>query len=410
MNIIYHYSEIGLKGNNRRFFEEKLMENIRSRIDEDFYRRFKRISGRLVMTLTEKGEKNKESIKERLRYVFGLANFSFAREIKQDIEEIKKSALEILQREEFKTFKIFTQRSNKNFNLTSPAVNRTIGEFIVKNLNKQVNLEKPDITLFIEIADDKAFVYLEKATGQGGLPVGVSGHGLALLSDGIDSPVAAWQMMKRGMKISFIHFYSYLNQETKAIEKIKKMVAVLNKYQGRSTLYLIPFKEIQKNILGQETRDCCLICKRTMLKIASEIAKKEHINALITGDSLGQVASQTIENMRIIEEEIDLTVLRPLIGFDKQETIKKAQEIGTYDISIIPTNFYCQQFLPRHPRTKGNLRQIKQIEEKLKIKIDPQKMRYIGYTLRLPKYGKMGVLNNQPNVSHLLHTLYKMST
>lgn len=365
MSIVCHYNEIGLKGNNRRFFEEKLIENIRTVLDRDFFSKIKRISGRIIIELTLLGEKNKKEIEKKLKNVFGLANFSFARETKQDVGEIERLVFEILREEEFKTFKIFTQRSNKNFNLTSQEINKIVGEFVVNNLRKKVKLENPDITIFIEIVDDKAFVYLEKISGPGGLPIGVSGQGLVLLSDGIDSPVAAWQMMKRGMKVSFIHFYSYLDHEKEAIEKVKKMVTILSKYQGPSTLYLIPFKEIQKSILEERTKDCCLICKRTMFKIASEIAKKKYINALITGDSLGQVASQTIENIKITEEETDLLVLRPLIGFDKQETIKRAREIGTYDISIVQTTFYCQGRLPKHPRTKGNLEQVKKMEKGL---------------------------------------------
>jgi len=365
MDIVFHYSEIGLKGDNRRFFEEKLMENIKSCIDGDFYRHFKRISGRLVMTLTQEGEENRAGIKESLKRIFGLAGFSFSRETKQEIEDIEKSAVDILKERDFETFKIFTRRSNKNFTLTSPEINKAVGGFVAESLDKKVDLENPDVTFFIEIVDDKAFVYTEKISGPGGLPVDVSGHGLVLLSGGIDSPVAAWQMMKRGMKTSFIHFYSYLNHEKEALEKVKKIASILNGYQNKSILYLVPFKEIQKSILEQETKDCCLICKRTMLKIALEIAQKQHINALITGDSLGQVASQTIENMGVIDQAANVSVLRPLIGFDKEETIKKAKEIGTYDISVIPTGFYCQMFLPKHPRTKGNLKQVEKTEQGL---------------------------------------------
>ncbi len=363
--VICHYNEIGLKGGNRKFFEEKLIENIKNFLDPSLYFFIKRISGRFIIKLTAEGEKNQKNIEKKLKNIFGLANFSFASETEQNINAIKRSALETLEQEQFKSFKVFTQRSNKNFNLTSQEINKIVGETIVENLKKKVDLENPDATLFIEIAEDKAFFYLKKITGLGGLPTGVSGKGLVLLSDGIDSPVAAWQMIKRGMKVSFIHFHSYTDQEEEATEKVKKIALVLSKYQGRSILYLAPFKEIQKKILEQQTRDCCLICKRMMFKIAGEIAKTEGINALITGDSLGQVASQTIENMGIIEDKTNLPVLRPLIGFDKQETIEKAKEMGTYEISILPTSFYCQQFLPKHPRTKGNLKQVEKTEEEL---------------------------------------------
>jgi thiamine biosynthesis protein ThiI len=268
------------------------------------------------------------------------------------------------------SFCVRVQRSNKNFPLTSVDIEKRVGTFIVKNLKKKVDLENPDITLFIEIVENYAFLYTEKISGLGGLPVGTAGKAICLLSDGIDSPVAAWQMMKRGLEIVFVHFYAYAyaKNEKQSLEKIREIVNVLNSYQGQSKLYLIPFRKIQQEIFRKkENKFCCLLCKRAMLKIAEKIAKKENCFTLITGDSLGQVASQTLENMRTISNITDLLVLRPLLGFDKQETITMAKNIKTYNLSIIPSEFYCRKFLPKHPATKSKFEVIKDIEEKIGI-------------------------------------------
>lgn len=363
--IICHYNEIGLKGNNRRFFEEKLIGNIKRSLDFSFFQSVKRISGRLIIKLTPEGEENQEKIKEALKNVFGLAHFSFAQEVKQDIEVIQEWAFKILKQKKFESFKIFTQRSKKDFYLTSPEINKKVGGFIVKKLNKKVDLENPDVTFFIEIVEDLAFVYLEKNSGPGGLPVGSSGKALCLLSGGIDSSVAAFYSLRRGLNVIFCHFYT---GDKKALEKIKKLVQVLNKYQFKSKLYSISFLKFHQYIFKDpQIRSVCLLCRRMMFRIAEILAEKEKCSAIITGENLGQVASQTIENIRVIEEVTLLPILRPLIGQDKKEIISKAREIGTYELSILPENFYCQSFLPKHPATKAKLEQIKTLEKKLSV-------------------------------------------
>ncbi len=364
--IICHYGEIGLKGKNRGFFEKKLVENIKTTLNKDFFNEVKRISGRLLIKLTAKGEEEREEIEKTLKKVFGLVYFAFAEREEQKIESIEKRAADLIREKNFETFRVSTQRSKKDFFLTSPEINEKVGGGLKKELNKRVDLENPDLTVFIEIVEKYAFLYLEKISGPGGLPVGVSGRALCLISGGLDSPVAAWQMMKRGLKIVFIHFYAYVGDENKALEKIEKIASTLNQYQAKSRLYLIPFKRIQERIL-KDNRYCCLCCKRLMFKIAEKIAQEENCQALVTGDNLGQVASQTIENISVIGKAVNLPVLRPLIGFDKQEIIEIAEEIGTYDLSCLPTEFYCQKLLPRHPATKANLEKVEIIEKGLKI-------------------------------------------
>ncbi|RLC37987.1 MAG: tRNA 4-thiouridine(8) synthase ThiI, partial [Candidatus Nealsonbacteria bacterium] len=322
--VICHYSEIGLKGKNRRFFEEKLIENIKKALPKNSWQKVRRISGRILIELKKEGEKKEREIKETLKNVFGIAYFSFAESCEQNIREIKKKVVEILKDKAFKTFKVETQRSKKDFPLNSQEINQQVGQYLLKNLKSdevrprqiKVDLENPDITCFIEIVESYAFLYLEKFRGPGGLPVGVSGKAISLVSGGIDSAVASFFGMRRGIKIVFLYFYTH----SSSIEKIKKIVEVLNKYQFKSRLYLVPFLDVQKDIFKKtEPKFCCLLCRRFMFRIAEILAKNEKAEALITGENVGQVASQTLRNIGVIEEITKLPVLRPLIGMDKED-------------------------------------------------------------------------------------------
>ena len=367
--VICHYSEIGLKGKNRKFFEEKLIENIKRSLKSGFFEFVRRISGRILIKLSEKGCQNQKEIRESLKNVFGIAYFAFAINSEQNIETVKKDIEVLLKDKKFKTFKISTQRSKKEFPLTSHQINETIGEFVVKRLKKKVDLENPDITCFIEIVEKYAFLYLEKIEGLKGLPVGVSGKAVILLSGGIDSPVAAFYLMKRGVKVIFLHFHAYPYTSKASIEKAKLIVQLLTKYQFDSKLYLVPFADIQKEILLKTPASLRIILyRRMMFRIAQEIAEKERALAIVTGESVGQVASQTLENIKAIEEIVSIPVFRPLIGEDKEEIIKKAKKIGTFEISILPHQDCCARFLPKHPETKAKVREIKMAEKKLNIK------------------------------------------
>jgi len=366
--ILCHYHEIGLKGKNRRFFEEKLVENIKRSLPPGSFELIKRISGRIIIHLTDKGQGKKNQINKSLGQVFGLAYFAWAVSCQQEIEAIKKKAFEILKNQKFKTFKITTQRSKKDFPLTSQQVNEEVGEYILNKLKKRVDLGKPDITCFIEIVEKYAFLYLKKIRGLGGLPVSCGGKAVVLLSGGIDSPVAAFKMMKRGVKVIFAHFHAYPYTNKASIEKVQKIVKILNKYQFGSKLYLVPFADIQKEILTKTPEKLRVILyRRMMLRIGQEMAKKEKAKALVTGENLGQVASQTLENLGIIEEAVGLPVLRPLLTKDKEEIINLAKSIGTFEISILPDQDCCVRFLPKHPATKADLEQIKKAEKRINI-------------------------------------------
>lgn len=364
--IICHYNEIGLKGKNRKFFEEKLIENIKKVLPKNSFLFVKRISGRIIIELSEFGQKQEEEIKKGLKNIFGLSHFSPAVLCEQNIETIKKKAFELLKDKKFKSFRITAQRSKKEFALTSGQINEKVGEFIIEKLNKKVKLENPDATCFIEIVEKYAFLYAEKIKGPGGLPIGSGGKAIALISGGIDSPVASFYIMKRGVRIIFLHFHSEPYTEKASIEKVRRMIGVLNKFQFGSKLYSVPFSAIQKEILLKTPAKLRVILyRRFMFRIARKIAEKEKAKAIITGESVGQVASQTLENIRVIEESMDLPVLRPLIGFDKEEIIKKAREIGTFEISILPHQDCCSLFVPKHPETKAKLRDVLKAEEKL---------------------------------------------
>ena len=367
--IICHYHEIALKGNNRGFFERKLAENIKNFLPKESFDFVKNISGRIIIKLNQEGKGKKEKIENILKNICGIVHFSFADNCKQDLKIIKKKSIDFLKKEKFKTFRVSTKRSNKKFKLNSQQINEEIGAFIVQKLNKKVNLKNYDLNLFIEIVQDYSFLYLDKVKGRGGLPVGVSGKGLVLISGGIDSPVAAFLAMKRGIKISLIHFHSFPYTDKESIEKVKMIIQILNKFQFRLKLYLCPFADVQKEILLNIPAKLRIIFyKRMMLRIAEKVGENEKIETLITGESVGQVASQTLENIKVIQSVSDKLILRPLICQDKREIIEKAKDIGTFDTSILPHQDCCTRFVPRHPATKARLKNVENTEQKLDIK------------------------------------------
>jgi len=373
--IICHYDEIGLKGKNRKFFEDKLRDNIKQKLDENFpgnAARVNRISGRIIVSLAEPA--NKGEIKEVLKNIFGIAYFAFAAACEQEMGAIKKTALKILSEKEFGTFRISAQRSKKEFPLTSQEINAEVGEYVLKNFGKrtgggvQVSLKNPDANCFIEIVDNSAFLYLEKTEGAGGLPVGVSGKVIVLLSGGIDSPVAAHYILKRGASAVFLHFHSMPFTSRASLEKTKELAGVLGKFQPATKLFLVPFSKIQKEIMKKSPPKLRVILyRRFMVRIAEKIAEREKALAIVTGESLGQVASQTLENIGAIERISKLPILRPVIGFDKKEIIARAKEIGTYDISALPHEDCCSLFVPERPETKAKIGEVEKAEKELDI-------------------------------------------
>jgi len=360
--IIIHYGEIALKGGNRSFFENKLIANIRLALKDlgDIW--LKQVAGRIIILIEESYDL--ELIKSKLQKVFGIEYFTFAWNSSQDLKELEKDLLSLIKNKKFKTFRITARRTNKNFPLDSQKLSGELGAMVVKKMKKKVDLENFDLNCYVDIVENFAFLYFEKIECRGGLPVGVSDKLLCLISGGFDSPVAANMMQKRGASIVYVHFDSYPSTPKENQEKVKELVKVLNDYQFESKLYLVPFLEIQKEILKKVPEDYRVVFyRRMMLRIAKKIALQENVLALVTGESLGQVASQTVENIRAISEAIDLPILRPLIGFNKEEIITLAKQINTYELSAQPFGDCCALYVPKHPVTRADLNLILDTEK-----------------------------------------------
>lgn len=358
--VICHYGEIGTKGKNRSFFEKKLVSNIGKALPDA---RILSPPGRVVVFSKEK------ELRKKLKRVFGISYFSFARIVPSKEKEIEREVLSTVKEKDFTSFRITVRRSCKDFPLSSMEFAAKLGEKVQKEVKKKVDLENPDLNTIVEITPKETYIYTEKIKGAGGLPVGVSGKVVSLLSGGIDSPVSSFLMAKRGAKNVFVHFHAYPSTSKESIEKAKKIVEILSLYQGKSVLYLVPFDDVQKEVvLNTKDSTRVLIYRRLMMRIAKEIAKKEKAKAASSGESLGQVASQTLENIAVTDDAIDLPVLRPLAGFDKEEIIKIGKEIGTYETSILPEEDCCVRFLPKKPETKGSIPETRKEEENLDVK------------------------------------------
>ena len=364
-HLLIHYHEISLKGRNRPFFERALLKNIKLSVPESSVSRADILFGRIVVEL--KDEADEKLIRENAWRVFGVANFSFAFALPSDFEKLAEQTLEILKNKDFKTFRVTAKRADKSYPLTSQEINEKLGALIVQELGKKVDLERPDLNCFVEVVGDTAFLYFEKEKGPGGLPVGTAGNVLSLLSSGFDSPVASWQLMRRGCQVDFVHFHSYPSTSKESQENVREIIKVLNRYQFSSKLYLVPFLDIQKEISvkSENARFRVVLYRRFMMRIAQKIAEKEESGALVTGDSLGQVASQTLENIGVISQATTMPIFRPLIGTNKEDIIDTTRQIGTYEISSRPYDDCCSLFLPEHPETRAKLEVILEIEKKL---------------------------------------------
>ncbi len=363
--ILIRYSEIHLKGNNRGFFENALINNIRHSLADKKYKLVKQ-SGRYVISEFEESEA--DSIVETVRNVFGVYSVSLADEVKSDYEEIKKSALAIAP--ESGTFKVVCNRADKRFPLNSMQLASSIGGDLLENNGKlSVDLHKPQHLVNIDVRENgKTFVFTNSIKGVNGMPVGTGGKGVLLLSGGIDSPVAYYMMAKRGMSIRAIHFHSYPFTSLQAKEKVLTLAKILKKYTLHMTVDVVSFTEIQTAIHEKCPEEFMItIMRRFMMRIAERLAKKYGCGAIITGESLGQVASQTLESITSTNAVATLPVLRPLIGFDKDEIIEIAKRIDTFETSILPYEDCCTIFLPKNPVTKPRLDVVKRVESALDI-------------------------------------------
>ncbi len=364
--VMIHYNEIGLKGKNQPLFLRRLEANLLKATAGTGIRRVEERSGRMVLPLF--GEADWEAVRDRIRCVFGIANFALAERIEPDMAALKKAVGKALEGRVFRSFKVATRRAFKQFPLTSEDINRELGAFVKEQTQAAVDLEHPALTIRVEVLPRDLYFSFAREAGLGGLPVGVSGRVVSLLSGGIDSPVAACRLMKRGCQVTFVHFHSFPFLDATSRDKAVELVQVLTRFQYRSMLYLVPFGEIQRQVVVSAPAPLRVVLyRRLMGRIAEQIARREHAKALVTGESLGQVASQTLENLAVIEEAVGIPVLRPLIGSDKEEIVQQARTLGTYEISIIPDQDCCRLFVPRHPATSSSLEELREAESHLEV-------------------------------------------
>lgn len=366
--VVIHYNEVGLKGKNRPTFIGRLISNIERATRDLGCERVERVSGRLLLPLD--GEVPWERIQERLRAIFGVANYSVALRVPTELDRLKQVVASAIEGREFRSFRISARRAFKTLPWTSHQVNEEIGKHVLATHRGglRVDLTCPEMEVFVELMPQSSYVYLEKIGGPGGLPVGISGEVACLLSGGIDSPVAAYRMMKRGCRVAFVHFHSVPFLSRASQEKAVELVELLTRYQYRSDLFLVPFGEIQRRvILDVPAPFRIVIYRRLMLRIAEVIAGRRGSKALVTGDSLAQVSSQTLDNLAAVEAAACLPVFRPLIGMDKTEISAQAKALGTFEISILPDQDCCQLFIPKNPTTHTTAEELSRIEERLDI-------------------------------------------
>ncbi len=360
--VIVRFGEMSTKGKNKRDFVFRLAHSIRLNLRdyEDDYEMVIR-HDHIYLNI-----KNKiDNLVDILKEISGMYSFSLALKIDADLENIKEEALNIFKESEGKTFKIHARRIDKSYPFLSDEINRTIAGVILKNTDKTVDVHNPDITLDIEIRDDGAYLFTTTIKGMGGYPSGSTGKCLMMLSGGIDSPVASYLLIRRGIEITCIHFAAPPYTNSGVIDKLEDLLHTLNKYQPKIRLFIVPFTKIQEKIYEISTEGYPItIMRRMMYRIASRLATRLRIPCLATGESVGQVASQTLDSLNVINEVTNMAVLRPLCTYDKVDIIKISEKIGTYEISIRPFEDCCTIFAPVKPKTSPHLDECKHIESK----------------------------------------------
>jgi len=366
--ILIKIGEIVLKGLNKRTFEDILLKNLRNRLHKAGHFEIK--IAQSTISVTPKDENaDIEQAAEIIGKTFGIATYSRACTARKDIADIQQKAVEYLEEalEDAKTFKVEARRSDKKFPLTSPQISAQVGGYILDKFpHLRVDVKNPDITVTVEVRDFCAYVRGGVVKGVGGIPVGTGGKAAILISGGIDSPVAAYMMAKRGVELTAVHFASPPYTSQRAEEKVCRLLEIVSGYSGRMTMYTVPFTEIQEQI-----RDKCpeelftIIMRRLMMEISECIAKDNDCTALITGESLGQVASQTIHAIACTDIVCNVPVFRPLIGMDKDEIVAISRRIGTFETSIEPYEDCCTVFTPKHPRTRPVLKYVEQAQDEM---------------------------------------------
>lgn len=364
--ILIHYGELSLKGLNRPTFERKLLENIAKALEGLKYKKIKKIQGRVILELDKNADPTK--FEQSLIRVFGVAWFAFCFTTDATLESIKKLTREKFRLEASTKVKISAKRADKSLPFTSMDVNRELGAYLKETFNVKISLKNPEKELFVELADGKAYLFNRKIKGLYGLPVGVSGKVLHLLSGGIDSPVAAWLLMKRGCKVDFLHFHAYQKFDEDKNAKIVKLAKILTKYCFTSRIFFIPFYPFEAEAIEAPPKYRLILFRRFMVKVAEEIANQNNIKALGSGENLAQVSSQTLENMSVISRATYLPIFRPLLTYEKNEIVELAKKIGTFETSVVPYKDCCSLFLTKHPTTKASPEKVEAFERRMNLK------------------------------------------
>ena len=371
--LIVRCGEVALKGMNKPYFERILAERIRKRLSASGFGNadVKRNEGLIFVHFDRSWDE--EIVAKEISKVFGVASISPAVEAESNLdaigEEAVKLMLALIEERGIKTFKVEAKRADKSFPITSPEIGRIIGAKVLIGCKVlKVDVHNPDVLLHVDLRHDKSFIYTDKLSGFGGLPLGTNGKGLVLLSGGIDSPVAAWMMAKRGMRIEAVHFHSYPYTSERAQAKVEELAGLVASYTGDFKMHVINILPIQEEIVKNcPEAETTIHVRRFMMRIAEKSAEKNKCTMLITGENLGQVASQTAEALVVTDNVVTMPVMRPLIAMDKVDIMDKAKEIGTYETSIEPYEDCCTVFLPKHPTTKPKLEKIKESEGKLDV-------------------------------------------
>jgi thiamine biosynthesis protein ThiI len=373
--LVLRYHEIALKGRNRPFFVRRLVGHVERVLADLPVGAVRRASARLLVPVRDPG--CWPEVRARLARVFGLANFALAHEVPlgaRDVDpgvamaRLRDAVLARLSGAAIPSFRVQTKRADKRFPLTSPEVNRALGAAIQAATGARVDLETAPLTVAVDILPGRAFFSVERAEGPGGLPVGTSGRVLALLSGGIDSPVAVWRMMRRGCRVDLVHFHSVPFHDRTSQDKVAELARILVRWELDAELLLVPFAEIQRQVVAAVGRPLRVVLyRRMMLRIAEALARAQGAEGLVTGESLGQVASQTLANLAVIGTAATLPLLRPLLGMDKSEIAMQAARLGTYETSVIPDQDCCQLFVPRHPATRARPDEVARAERLLDV-------------------------------------------
>lgn len=364
--LLIKNGELALKGLNRSTFEDILVKNMKRRLAATVGKFYFTKSQSTIVAEAKDEDVDFEKAVEVLSRVFGIAAFSRAAVCEKDFESIKNTALEYLGDElrQVKTFKVNAKRSDKRFPMTSPEICREVGAHLLRNIKSlSVDVHNPDITVTVEVRDNNVFIHGNQIKGAGGMPVGSAGRVALLISGGIDSPVAGWMMAKRGLQLDAIHFAAPPYTSKKAEMKVHDLASIVAKYSGRINFAVVNFTEIQETIKEKCPEELfTIIMRRLMMKIAVRLAEKDSCGALVTGESLGQVASQTLGAIACTDAAVNMPVFRPLIGMDKDEIITISRKIGAFETSILPYEDCCTVFTPKHPRTRPTIELIEKAE------------------------------------------------